>query len=435
MAGGGTFLTHNKVLPGAYINFISKARALGTMGERGTVAFAFKGSWGDDSKILTIENGDFEKNCLEIFGCAYDDDRVKNIREVFKGATTAKILMLGGDKKASATIDSYKAEAIKGGSLGNNIVIKSEEIVGGGYLVSTIIDGNVVDEQSVTKFDELTENAFVRFSGSGESMFVTAGARLEGGSDKALTGNDYSKFIEKIEAEDFTTLIYDGSDETTKGLFASFTKRMRDEEGYKITCILHNYPKADFEGVISVKNTVVGENENSLVYWIGGKNAGAEVNESLTNALYDGEYEINAGFKKSELKGFINDGQFTLYKEKDDYRVLKDINSFTSFESEKNSDFSNNQIVRVLDSIANDTARIFNTYYLGKTQNNELGRSVFKAELVKYHEELQAIGAITNFEAGDIEVSKGTEKGDVVVKEYVEPVAAMDKLYMSCIVE
>lgn len=435
MAGGGTFLTHNKVLPGAYINFISKARALGTMGERGTVAFAFKGSWGDDSKILTVENGDFEKNCLEIFGCAYDDDRVKNIREVFKGATTAKILMLGGDKKASATIDGYKIEATNSGSLGNNIVVKSEANVGGGYLVSTIVDGNVVDEQSVTKFEELEENAFVRFSGTGESMPVTAGTKLEGGSDKALTGTDYSKFIEKIEAEDFTTLIYDGSDETTKGLFVSFTKRMRDEEGYKITCVLQDYSKADFEGVISVKNTVVGENENSLVYWVGGKNAGAEVNESLTNALYDGEYEINAGFKKSELKGFINDGQFTLYKEKDDYRVLKDINSFTSFESEKNSDFSNNQIVRVLDSIANDTARIFNTYYLGKTQNNELGRSVFKAELVKYHEELQAIGAITNFEAGDIEVSKGTEKGDVVVKEYVEPVAAMDKLYMSCIVE
>ncbi len=434
MAAGGTFLTHNKVLPGAYINFISKARALGTMGERGTAAFAWISDWGDKSKILTIESGDFEKNCLEIFGCSYDSDKVKNIREVFVGANTIKILMLGPDKKASAVKDEFTIEAKYGGSRGNSIVITSEALVDGGFLVSTIVDGMVADEQTVSKFDELKENAFVVFKGSGD-MFETAALKLEGGSDKDITGNEYSDFIEKIEAEDFTTIIYDGSNETTKGLFASFTKRMRDEEGYKITCVLHDYTKADFEGIISVKNTVEGDNPNSLVYWVGGRNAGAEVNESLTNFLYDGEYNIEAEFKKSELKGLIQQGQFVLYKERDDVRVLKDINSFVSFESEKNSDFSNNQIIRVLDSVANDTARIFNTYYLGKTQNHELGRSIFKAELVKYHEDLQAIGAITNFDADDIEVSKGTEKGDVVVKEYIEPVAAMDKLYMSCIVE
>lgn len=41
--GGGTFLVHNKVLPGAYINFVSRARALGTSGERGVVAVPFVG--------------------------------------------------------------------------------------------------------------------------------------------------------------------------------------------------------------------------------------------------------------------------------------------------------------------------------------------------------------------------------------------------------
>jgi hypothetical protein len=45
------------------------------------------------------------------------------------------------------------------------------------------------------------------------------------------------------------------------------------------------------------------------------------------------------------------------------------------------------------------------------------------------------IQAIEDFEADDITITKGTEKGDVVVNEYVNPVAAMDKLYMTCIVE
>lgn len=434
MAAGGTFLTYNKVLPGAYINFISKARALGTMGERGTAAFLWKTDWGNSGEIITIESGDFEKDSLEIFGYSYDDDKVMNIREVFKGADTIKIMPAGTVNKASASLGTSLIEAKCAGSRGNRIMVKSEENVDGGWTVSTYMEDVLFDEQSVSTAEELEDNSLICFKTRGE-LTASAGIYLEGGTDAEISGKDYSDFIDKIEAEDFTTVIYDGSDDVTKGLFASFTKRMRDEEGVKITCVLSDYTKADYEGVISVKNTVDGDNPCAIVYWVGGKNAGAEVNESLTNSLYDGEYSINADFKKSELKSLIQDGQFVIYKDRDDYRVLKDINSFTSFETNKNSDFSNNQIVRVLDSVANDTAKIFNTYYLGKAQNDELGRSVFKAELIKYHEELQAIGAITNFTSEDIEVSKGTEKGDVIVKEYIEPVAAMDKLYMSCIVE
>ena len=31
--GGGTYLVQNKVLPGAYINFVSRPRAMGSLGE------------------------------------------------------------------------------------------------------------------------------------------------------------------------------------------------------------------------------------------------------------------------------------------------------------------------------------------------------------------------------------------------------------------
>ena len=36
--GGGTFTSQNKVLPGAYINFVSAARASASLSERGTAA-------------------------------------------------------------------------------------------------------------------------------------------------------------------------------------------------------------------------------------------------------------------------------------------------------------------------------------------------------------------------------------------------------------
>ena len=87
-------------------------------------------------------------------------------------------------------------------------------------------------------------------------------------------------------------------------------------------------------------------------------------------------------------------------------------------------------MVRVLDAIANDVARIFSQYYLGKQSNNANGRNLLKAELIQYHEQLQAMEAIEGFIPEDITISQGVEKQDVVVYEKVRPTDAMEKLYM-----
>ena len=48
MNGGGTFLTQNKVLPGAYINFVSASRATVNISDRGFAAIATELDWGVD---------------------------------------------------------------------------------------------------------------------------------------------------------------------------------------------------------------------------------------------------------------------------------------------------------------------------------------------------------------------------------------------------
>lgn len=444
-AGGGVFTTQNKVLPGAYINFVSKARALGSIGERGIVAMPFISSWGKEGEVISLTAEDFQKECFNILGYSYTDDKMLPLREVFKGASEVKLFRLGTGTKATATIgtseDKLTVTAVCGGVRGNDIkiIIEADIDEENKFVVKTLVGSEFieVDSQTVTSVNELIANAFVTFSGT--KITATAGTNLTGGTDEEITGNDYSEFLDKIEAENFTTILYDGSDDVTKGLFVSFIKRLRDEEGYKVTCVLHDYARADFEGVISVKNSVAAIDSiidtTGLVYWVAGKTAGAEVNESLTNVKYDGELSISAAYKKSELKEFIQKGEFVLYGDKGEYKVLKDINSFVSVTANKNSDFTNNQVIRVLDAVANDTARIFDTYYLGKVQNDDLGRDILKTELINYHQQLQSLQAIENFETTDITVTKGVEKGDVVINEYIEPVGAMEKLYMTCIVE
>lgn len=430
MASGGTYLTYNKVLPGAYINFVSKAKSMGTMGERGIVALPFPLNWGEENKIITITLEEFQKSATKILGYSYTSDEMLNLREVFCNASSVKLFRLGSGEKASATIGNLTVTAKYSGSRGNDIKIKISQSLDKEdyYVVQTYLEDSLVDEETVSTISELSDNDFVTFSGEGEFSIV-AGQNLEGGSDTTATNDAYSTFLELVEAESFTTLLYDGDNSSTKSLFESFTKRLRDDEGVKITTILYDYAKADFEGIISLKN------DPELIYWLAGATAGAEVNESLTNRTYDGEYSIESKFTNTEMETAIEDGEILIYFDGSDLKVLKDINTFTSFTTDKNSDFSNNQVIRVLDSVANDVANIFNTYYLGKVQNNKLGRDLFKSEVIDYINSLQAINAVEDFTSDDISIEAGSEKGDVVVNLSILPISAMEKLYMECIIE
>ena len=422
--GGGTFLVQNKVLPGAYINFVSRPRAMGTLGERGIVCMGLPLDWGEEGMIC-VDAEQFQMDCRNIFGYGYSHEKMKQLRELFLGAETALIYRLNGGQKASLTRGGLTATAKYSGARGNDIRITVAENVDQEekYDIMTYLDLELVDTQTVAAVDELEDNAFVVFSGNGP-FEVTVGEPLAGGATTKADGSSYEKMLKAAEKEVFTVLAYEGEDEITKKLFVNFTKRLRDEEGVKFVTVLYDYCKADYEGVISVGTAP------ELVYWTAGMEAGAQVNESLTNRKYDGEYEVDAKDTKRNFEEGIQNGKFLFYDDGGEIRVLRDINTFTSFESNKNSDFSSNRVVRVLDSIANDVARIFSDYYLGKRSNNANGRNLLKAEILAYHEQLQQIEAIENFTAEDVTVIQGTEKQDVVVYENVQPTDAMEKLYM-----
>ena len=52
--GGGTFTTQNKILPGAYINFV----ALGSVpkvGARGVAALPLELDWGPENRVFALE--------------------------------------------------------------------------------------------------------------------------------------------------------------------------------------------------------------------------------------------------------------------------------------------------------------------------------------------------------------------------------------------
>ena len=86
--GGGTFTSQNKVLPGAYINFISLASASASLSDRGIAAMALELDWGIDGSVFEITSGDFQKNSLKLLGYDYSSDKLKGLRDLFKNART-----------------------------------------------------------------------------------------------------------------------------------------------------------------------------------------------------------------------------------------------------------------------------------------------------------------------------------------------------------
>lgn len=431
--GGGTFVTQNKVLPGSYINFVSLASASATLADRGAVAMPLELDWGIDGEVFEVTQEDFQKDSLKIFGYPYTHDKLKGLRDLFRNARSlyAYKLTSGGDK-ATNEFATAKYSGIRGDDL--KIVIQTNVDEPNDFDVKTVFGTTTVDEQTVSGASDLVDNDYVTFK-SDATLAVTASTPLTGGSNGTVDGTSHQNFLDKIESYSYNALGVISDDDVTKGLYASFVERMREEIGQKFQAVLYREP-ADYEGVVNVKNSVSddGENEASLVYWVTGIIAGCEINQSNLNNLYDGEYDVNVDYTQNQLKNAILDGEFTLHKVGADIRVLSDINSLVTVTDEKGEVFKDNQTIRVIDQIANDVAVLFNTKYLGSVPNDEAGRISLWSDVVQHHEQLQDIRAIEDFSDTDVTVSQGDTKKSVVIEDSITVVNTMAQLYMTVVV-
>lgn len=424
--GGGTFLVQNKVLPGAYINFVSINNASATLSERGIAALGIEADWGPSGEVFAVTSGEFQKESQKIFGYPYTHEKLKGLREIFTNIHTLYAYRLNGDgKKAENEYATAKYPGIRGNDLSISI---GSSIDGGSFDVKTLLNNKLVDKQKVKDVKDLKANEFVDFKDS-FTLTSMANKALTGGSNGEITGDSHQEFLNKLEKYSFNALGCVATDDVTKGLYINYTKRLRDDMGKKFQTVVYN-KAADYEGVVNVKNKVTGS-EAGLVYWVTGIVAGTPVNKSALNKKYDGEFEVDVNYKQAELEKAIQSGEFALHQVGDDIRVLNDINSLVTTNDTKGDVFKDNQTIRVIDQIANDIAVLFNTKYLGVVPNDKAGRVSLWADIVKHHEELEAIRAIEDFNDEDVKVYQGDSKKSVVVSDLVNVINAMEKLYMT----
>lgn len=430
MLGGGTFITMSKDLPGSYINFVSAAKANAGISDRGVVAMPFELDWGPENEIFEIDTKTFKEESAKLLGYSYTAPQMTGLRDLFRNIRIlyAYRLNAGGVKASNAF-----ATARYAGVRGNDLKIIIQEGEDSKFVVKTLLGTAEVDSQEVTGAERLSSNDWVDFK-TDATLGLTASTPLAGGTNGTVSDSAYTAFFNRLESYSFNALGIVTADAEVKKEAVMFCRRMRDEVGTKFQVVLHRYA-GDYEGCVSVKNAVDGENEAALVYWVTGILAGCEVNRSNQNKVYDGEYTVQADYTQMELTKALRSGEFVLHKVGNDYRVLDDINSLVTITEEKGEIFKSNQTIRVTDQIANDIAVIFNTRYFGKVQNDQSGRVSLWSEIVKHHQELAKIRAIEDFSEDDITVSAGVNKKSVIVTDAITVINTMAQLYMTVKIE
>lgn len=437
----GTWTSQNKVRPGVYIRFTSNQGLGLTAGERGVVAICEPMSWGPVGQVMTVAAG---ADTTPFCGYPITDPNAMFLQQIFLGTNRTNgpstVLLYrpsaSSSEQATATTGVLTATALYPGVRGNDItIVITEDVDAETFTVNTVVDGTIVDQQTgITNVSDLVANSWVTWSGTG-AVAATTGVQLTGGSDGTVQSAAYATFLTAIEPYKFDILIYDGTDPTTMTAMTSFIQRQNENNGIYCQLVAANLTAPDSRYVINVMSPVTLADGTELTmqhvcWWVGGAEAGAMYNQSLTNATYPNAASTTM-MTNDQYVAAINGGQIVLDQDNGRVFLEYDINSLTTYTQDIPEVYRYNRTMRLANTIANDLYQQFSNNYIGVVNNNEQGRSMFQAAIVGYLLDIQGNQGIQNFEATDVEVLPGESINAIVVNLSIQPVGSVEKIYIT----
>ncbi|WP_127849722.1 phage tail sheath subtilisin-like domain-containing protein [Lacticaseibacillus hulanensis] len=475
---GGTFTQTNKKRPGAYINIKAPTTAVPSADTTRGVVFFVGGNylgWGATGIVTLNSASDFQK----LLGVDLTSDlpgltvnptqggaeisvdqkqiaMLHGLRETIKAASKVLFYNINTGEKAALAENAWPwvFTAKYPGERGNTIQVgvAKDASVDGQFIVTTYFGTVAVDRQTVTAASQLLSNDYVDVTVSADGSIDDGAALLDAfdaASTKSLTGGttdtsadiDTDSLIASMEVQEFNTVVAAGQEPTATihALIASTVERLRDDEGQKVTAVIPDGTTvdADYEGLIVVANGVTLEDGTVLsaseaAGWVAGAEAAAAVNQSLTYAEYPNAIDVTPRYDDESTIAGLNAGKLMFTVRRDGTVVIEqDINSLHTFTSDKSSSLSKNRVMRVLDELAQNTKDTFESSFIGKINNDTTGRDLFKANRIQYINTLVNSGAVQAFDNDDITVDPGDELDQVIVTLGVQPIDAMEKLYMT----
>lgn len=438
---GGTWLDMNKEVPGVYINTRSEGGLPPVASDRGVVTICEPLTWG---KVETVQEYIPGDDPTPIIGSGIMSDAALFLREMCKGSDTTpaprKILIYRPEGtsgvKATATVGALTADAKYIGSRGNDItlVITADPDNVGYYDIITVVDGAIVDSQYIDDLDNLIANDWVDFTGTGTTITTTAGTALTGGVDPTITAQDHADYMTAIEPYTFDVVCYDGSDAATALAYTGFAKRMSEVIGRKCQVVMGGAAAQNSEYAINAINGVTLSDGTNIsarqaAWWLAGAEAACPYNKSLTYAQYPGAVSAYPKKTDAEVEAAVKGGNIVFIDEFETTKVCKDINTLTSFTVEKHKEYSKNRVIRVLFAFCNDMYKNFSLYYIGKTDNNDTGRALFRSWAIGYLSQMQSNNGIQQFSPEDVTVEVGNTSDSILLEAGIMPVDSVEIVY------
>lgn len=445
MPAGGIWTVQNKQRPGAYINFVSVPKPVGPVGDRGVMTCALPMTWGPAGKLITLYGSDLlDGSSTAKIGCgASDVQESLPYRLALAGCYKALLYRtdVGGQAATAVISDALTVNAKYAGTTGNSIsvVITANAEVAGEWTVDVLFKSIKRETFTIKKLSDTAniESEWVEFvPGTGADVPVTAGTPLAGGTNGTVN-NTLTDYFNLVGGETWQCMAVNTKDKSVNEDIVDFIKLMRDSRGRKCQAVVYDASSEDYEGIISVtqgyKTATDTVTEDLFPLFVASITAGANVNQSNTSRVVDDAVSIINPVLEENIEAALSKGEFILtYRQDGAVCVEKDINSLHTFTADKGYAFSKNRVVRCLDEIGNTTALVFNRNYSGKVDNNDIGRNIYKTELISMLDQFSNIGAIQNFAgAGDITILPGADIDSVVVDMFIQPTDSMEKLYMT----
>lgn len=397
--------------PGAYITFKSKKADGIQIGQRGTTLMPLVVSWGKDEEFAEITADDLlSGRYKEKVG----DIDVLPLELALSGCEKVLVYKFNKGSKATATVgETLTVTAKYGGIYGNEIAVGIKSGV-----VTTEINGKVLDEQKVEDLDDLIDNDWVSFSGSG-TLKDSALIQLDGGTN-STTITSYDEFFSNATNEVWQVLAC--TDTKINDKVKMYIKNLREVQRIKVQAVLLD-ESANYEGIIKIKEQklMLGDLEvkpELLTCYVAGITAGARFNQSNTGKVTPFT-KIVKPFLKEEIEEYLGSGFFIFtYNGLRNVCCEQDINSLTDLGGDKNYEFTKNRVIRTIDEIHDSLKVNFELHFKGQVNNNAFGRANMKGVFVDYFNKLEDEGGIENFSPGNLEIEKsGTDSVIVQISE------------------
>lgn len=388
MAGGNFDINVGKIRPGTYVNVKSKKQQKAKGSARGIALVPFIGyDWGPNGEFIKLSVDSLDASREKLGRSVYDDnDFMLMVREIFKNAVTCFVYIINSGTAATGIIGSDSATmtvtAMYPGTRGNDVSVSIAANVFGGFDVNVFMGTEKVEfyEGMRTYADVIgaAQNKYVKFASSAPATELTALASLSltGGAPEhasevgGATVQNFSvtDFLDKSEKIHWNTMCFPVTDTSLQTVCIAKIKMLRNSVGKYVQAVLPNCT-ADFEGIISVTNSVVLDdgtaNGKTLTAaqacaWVTGLTAGASRTQSNTYVEYTGAIDIVDAKSNEEAIEAIKNGEFFFSRSDEDKVVVEyDINSLHNFTTERTSDYAKNRVIRVYDSFAEDLRRSF----------------------------------------------------------------------------